>query len=694
MTDQHLEDLDHDLEVATGTSGIDREAIFTAIMGSWPEQRALGRKVAATPDFWRDDSLSMAEHRERVLEQSHKLVAFGTPKLAFPESVGGGNNHGGNLAAFEQLALADPSLQIKTGVQFGLFGSAIMHLGTEVHHKRWLPDVIEMRIPGAFAMTESGHGSNVAGLDTTATYDEATQEWVINTPFRNAWKDYLGNAAKHGIAAVVFAQLITKGVNHGVHAFYVPIRDDAGEFLPGVGGDDDAEKGGLNGIDNGRLHFDHVRIPRDYLLNRYGNVDEEGNYTSPIESPGRRFFVMTGTLVQGRVSLDGASAVAQQASLQIAVTYANQRRQFDNTKSGRETVLLDYGRHQRRLIPRIATAFAATFAHDELLREFDAVFSGKGDTPERRADLETLAAALKPLSTWQAMDTMQDAREACGGAGFLMENRIVGLHHDFDVYTTFEGDNTVLHQLVGKRLLDDYASKFKGVDARGQARIVATQFAGKAFREIGLARLGGVVGDLGQSARSVGWLREPENQRALLEARVEEVIAEIGMEIGKVAKASADEQNAVFNANQNKLIDAARAYAELTQWDAFTRKLAVFEEGSETQRVMTWLRDLFGLSLIERDLQWYLLAGRLTAKRARLVTSYIDRLVLRLRPLAQDLVSSFGYTDAQLRAKIIEDDREEKRQEEANAYYEQLRAAGEEPKDERDIYRMKRGSRR
>ncbi len=693
MSDQHLDDHDHDLEVATGTSGIDRGAIFTAIMGSWPEQRALGRSVSANPDFWRDDSLGYIEHRERVLEQSYKLVEIGSPKLAFPESVGGGNNHGGNLAAFEQLALADPSLQIKTGVQFGLFGSAIMHLGTEVHHQRWLPDVIEMRIPGAFAMTESGHGSNVAGLDTTATYDEATQEWVINTPFRNAWKDYLGNAAKHGIAAVVFAQLITKGVNHGVHAFYVPIRDEAGEFLPGVGGDDDGVKGGLNGIDNGRLHFDHVRIPRDYLLNRYGNVDEEGNYTSPIESPGRRFFVMTGTLVQGRVSLDGAAAVVQQAALQIAVTYANQRRQFDNTKSGRETVLLDYGRHQRRLIPRIATAYAATFAHDELLREFDAVFSGEGDTPERRADLETLAASLKPLSTWQAMDTLQTTREACGGAGFLMENRIVGLHHDFDVYTTFEGDNTVLHQLVGKRLLDDFAAKFKGVDARGQAKIVASQVAGKAFRDIGLARLGGNVGDLGQSARSVGWLREPENQRGLLEARVEEAISEIGMELGKVAKASAEEQNDVFNANQSKLVDAARAYAELTQWDAFTRKLEAFEAGSETQRVMTWLRDLFGLSLIERDLQWYLLSGRLTSKRARLVTSYIDRLVLRLRPLAQELVSSFGYTDAHLRAKIA-DGREQERQDEANAYYEQLRASGEEPTDEREIYRLKRGSRR
>ena len=167
---------------------------------------------------------------------------------------------------------------------------------------------MSLEIPGCFAMTETGHGSDVASIATTATYDPATEEFVIHTPFRAAWKDYIGNAATDGLAAVVFAQLITKGVNHGVHAFYVPLRDpETKEFLPGIGGEDDGVKGGLNGIDNGRLHFTNVRIPRTNLLNRYGDVDADGTYTSPIASPGRRFFTMLGTLVQGRVSLDGAA---------------------------------------------------------------------------------------------------------------------------------------------------------------------------------------------------------------------------------------------------------------------------------------------------------------------------------------------------------------------------------------------------
>src|SRR5690606_28987520 len=130
----------------------------------------------------------------------------------------------------EELGSADPSLQIKAGVQWGLFASAILHLGGERNHDEFLADALSVAVPGAFAMTETGHGSDVAGLATTATYDAATAEFVVHTPFRSAWKDYLGNAAQHATAAVVFARLITAPagqvpLDHGVHALYVPLRD-------------------------------------------------------------------------------------------------------------------------------------------------------------------------------------------------------------------------------------------------------------------------------------------------------------------------------------------------------------------------------------------------------------------------------------------------------------------------------------
>jgi acyl-CoA oxidase len=657
---------------------IDVERVEDLLLGTWADTRRQSRELIKDPAFWRDDSLGKDEHRERVLTQLHLLVENGAVHRAFPKKFGGEENNGANIAGFEELVAADPSLQIKSGVQWGLFGSAVLQLGTEEHHKKWLPGIMNLEIPGAFAMTEIGHGSDVAAVGTTATYDPETDEFVINTPFRGATKEYLGNAALHGVAATVFAQLITNGVNHGVHCFYVPLR---GDDLPGIGREDDGLKGGLNGIDNGRLSFDHVRVPRTNLLNKYGDVDENGVYTSPIDSPGRRFFTMLGTLVQGRVSLDGAASWGSALGLYIAITYATQRRQFDGA-DGQEVVLLDYGKHQRRLLPRLATTYAQIFAHDEFLQKFDGVFSGRTDTPTDREDLETLAAALKPLSTWHALDTLQEAREACGGAGFMFENRLVGLRADLDIYVTFEGDNNILLQLVGKRLLTDFASQFKDKDAAALAKYAVGQTAGKVFHGAGLRRFGQAIADFGQVARSVENGLRAEQQHELLADRVQQMVADIA---GRLRPAGKDKilGEKLFNENQAALIEAARAHGELLQWEAFTDAVNSIPD-EDTRQVLTWLRDLFGLQLIEKHLAWHIINGRLSTQRAAAVSSYIDRLCLRLRPHALDLVNAFGYEPEHVRAPIASGI-EQQRQDEARAYYADLEASGNAPLSEKAL---------
>ncbi|MGV9768798.1 acyl-CoA dehydrogenase family protein [Microbacterium sp. NPDC003461] len=657
---------------------IDISLVNDALLGTWADIRREAREMIKDPAFWRIEGQPIAEHRERTLAQLDLLVQHGASMRAYPKEYGGLENQGGNLAGFQELVAADPSLQIKSGVQWGLFASAILQLGTKTHHDRWLRDAGEMRLPGAFAMTETGHGSDVQAIGTTATYDPETEEFVIHTPFRGAWKDYLGNAALHARAATVFAQLISNGVNYGVHCFFVPIRDEDGAFLPGVGGEDDGPKGGLNGVDNGRLHFDNVRIPRDHLLNRYGDVAPDGTYSSPIPSPGRRFFTMLGALVQGRVSLDGAATWGSALGLYIAVTYGNQRRQFDNGAG--ETVLLDYGRHQRRLLPLLATTYAQAFAHDELLQKFDAVFSGANDTDESRQDLETLAAGLKALSTWHALDALQECREACGGSGFLAENRIVGLRSDLDVYVTFEGDNNVLLQLVGKRLLGDYAKQFKGKQPAELAAMVAGQTAGRVFHGAGLRRLGQAVADLGSTARSVELGLRGKDQHQLLADRVQTMVADVAARLRPASKMSAADGAALFNENQNELLEAARAHAELLQWEAFTDALERIDDAG-TKQVLTWVRDLFGLGLIEKHLSWHLIHGRLSTQRAAAVSRYIDRLCARLRPHAQDLVDAFGYEPEHVRAPIASG-AEQARQDEAAQHYATLQASGKAPKKE------------
>jgi acyl-CoA oxidase len=645
---------------------LDTAELASVLLGRFAEPRRKARALCEEPDMWKLEGQPIPEHRARVFSQLRRLVESGGVLLSFPKSVGGQADPGGNIANFEQLVLADPSLQIKSGVQWGLFGAAVMHLGTEKQHTKWLPGIMSLEIPGCFAMTETGHGSDVASIATTATFDEESGDFILHTPHRGAWKDYIGNAAVDGKAAVVFAQLVVKGENHGVHALYVPLRDDRG-FLPGIGGDDDGPKGGLNGIDNGRLHFTHVRVPRENLLDKYGSVDEDGVYSSPIESRGRRFFTILGTLVQGRVSLVGAAAVASQLAMTIAIKYAIVRRQFPVPGTETEQVLMDYQEHQRRLLPRLANAYAMTFAQDELLTIFHDVFSGSRDTEEERQDLETLAAALKPYATWSALDIIQAGREACGGQGFLAENRLATLRSDLDVYATFEGDNTVLLQLVAKRLLGDYAKQFKGADFGTMAGYLADQVGDAAFNRSGLRRLAQNVADFGSTARSIGYVRSTASQRQLLTDRVHSMVSELADQLKPASKLSPKDAAALMNKHQSALIDAAWAHAELVVWEAFTHSVDRLDDGANKQ-VMRWLRDLHGFSLIEKHRDWYLMKGRLSAHRAEAITDYINhRLLPRLRPHVLDLVDSFGLAEGHIRAPIALGD-EHERQEAARVH--------------------------
>src|SRR3954449_8499295 len=312
------------------------------------------------------EALPTEEHRARVLAWATELATEGDTAMGYPVEYGGKDAVARSVAGFETLAYGDLSLLVKCGVQFGLFGGAVLHLGTTKHHERYLWKIAKLELPGCFAMTETGHGSNVQALRTTATYDPQTQEFVVHTPDDDARKDYIGGAARDGRLAAVFAQLIVGGESQGVHALLVPIRDDDGNVLPGVRIEDCGAKLGLNGVDNGRIWFDQVRVPRDALLDRYANVDDDGVYFSEIENPDRRFFTILGTLVLGRVCVGGAAISAAKVALVLAIQYAVRRRQFGAPGTNEEELLLDYGQHQRRLLPLLARTYAAHFAQERL----------------------------------------------------------------------------------------------------------------------------------------------------------------------------------------------------------------------------------------------------------------------------------------------------------------------------------------
>ena len=245
---------------------------------------------------------------------------------------------------------------------------------------------------------------------------------------------------------------------------------------PGVRIEDCGHKGGLNGVDNGRLWFDDVRVPREALLDRYGQVAADGTYSSPVESRAQRFFTMLGALVRGRISVGGAAAAAAQAALAIAVEHGETRRQFARARDASgEVTILDYLAHQRRLLPALATSYALHFAQVQLTSELHDVQTGGTNDDARQRELESRAAGMKAVSTWHATATIQACREACGGAGYLSANRLVQLKADSDVFTTFEGDNTVLMQLVAKSMLTSYRDHFGELDTLGTVRFLADQ---------------------------------------------------------------------------------------------------------------------------------------------------------------------------------------------------------------------------
>jgi acyl-CoA oxidase len=631
------------------TTRFDPRALSRLLDGRYAELREQIREVLSRPEFAPPIALPTPEYRELVLDWGLRLAGEGLTAPGFPPEFGGHGDPGANVASFETLAFGDLSLLVKFGVQFGLWGGAVQQLGTRVHHERYLKATATLDLPGCFAMTETGHGSNVQQLETTATYDPENQEFVIDTPSDDARKDYIGNAACHGRVAAVFAQLVVGGESHGVHALVVPLRGGDGQVLPGIRIEDCGEKMGLAGVDNGRIWFDGVRVPRDSLLDRYSAVSPEGVYSSPIENPNRRFFTMLGNLVQGRVCISGASISAAKSALTIAVRYGLRRTQF-GPPGEPEIPILDYRTQQRRLMPLVAKTFALHFAQAELTERFHAVFTAP-ESPEReRRELETLAAGLKATSSWHATETIQNCRECCGGAGYLSVNRFAALKADTDVFTTFEGDNTVLMMLVAKGVLTDYKDHFAELDPRETVTFVAGQAVETVLERIFARKIAQVIADVVPGTDETGDLLEREHQLDLFRWREGHITASVARRFKRGLDEGYDPFE-VFRAVQNHAVAAGHAHVERLILESFAGAIDRCEDDS-LRGVLGLVCDLYALHQIESDRAFFQEHGRLTGPRCKAITREVNRLCNEVRMVAGDLVDSFGIPDQLLAAPI------------------------------------------
>src|ERR1700742_2695423 len=563
--------------------------------------------------------------RTKVAEQMAIMAAAGAADDGFRKEHGGNGNVGAAITMIEMLAMSDLSLMVKAGVQWGLFGGAVENLGTERHHEAYVKQIISLELPGCFAMTETGHGSDVQALETTATYDPETEEFIVDSPTPTARKDYIGGAAETATMASVFAQLITtedgKPVNHGVHCLLVPIRDADGNDLPGVTTSDCDYKGGLPGVDNGRIVFDHVRVPRVNLLNKYGDVAPDGTYSSPIENPTRRFFTMIGTLIRGRVTVGGSAGNAARVALDIATRYALQRKQFTAPDDGNEVLIMDYLVHQRRLFPLIAKSYALQFAQNELVSKTHDIQTADEPDAEEQRELESRAAGLKAANTWHASTAIQEAREACGGAGYLADNRLIALRADTDVFTTFEGDNHVLTQLVAKELLTAYADDIKGMSPVEWVRFAANTVGERVLKRTAAEAIMQRIVDARQDSEEEGSLFNRGTQVNMFEEREDYVISTVARRLqGKSKEMSAFD---AFNAVQDHVLHAARAHIERIILEAFVAGIDSCED-DEARKILNMVCDLYALSVIEQDRAWFIEHRFLSTERSKAVTRGIN----------------------------------------------------------------------
>ncbi|KAF2295044.1 hypothetical protein GH714_031224 [Hevea brasiliensis] len=539
-----------------------------------------GGRVYVAPDY----NQSMEQQREMTMRRIAYLLERGVFNGWLTGK--GLESEMKKFAFLEVVGIFDHSLSVKLGVHFFLWGGAIKFFGTERHHDKWLRDTETYAIKGCFAMSELGHGSNVRGIETLTVYDSKTGEFVINTPCESAQKYWIGGAANHATHTIVFSQLNINGSNQGVHAFIAQIRDADGNICPNIRIADCGHKIGLNGVDNGRIWFNNLRIPRENLLNSVADVSSDGKYLSAIKDPDQRFAAFLAPLTSGRVTIAVSAIYSSKISLATAIRYSLTRRAFSITPNGPEVLLLDYPSHQRRLLPLLAKTYAMSFAGNYLKMIY------WKRTPESNKTLHVVSSAFKATLTWHNMRTLQECREACGGQGLKTENRVGHLKSEYDVQTTFEGDNNVLMQQVSKALLAEY---------------VATQKKKKPFKGLGLEHMNEPCPIIPSQLTSTV-LRSTQFQ---------------GYQLAE---------------------DLGRAFSDRAILQTFMEAEATVSVGP-LKNVLSLLRSMYALTCMEEDAA-FLRYGYLSTENAAAVRKEVTKLCSEVRPHALALVSSFGIPDA------------------------------------------------
>jgi acyl-CoA oxidase len=371
------------------------------------------------------------------------------------------------------------------GLHASMFLVTLRDQGTPEQHKLFLEKAENYEYIGCYAQTELGHGSNVRGLETTATWDPKDKTFVIHSPHLTASKWWIGSLGKTANHAVVMAQLIIQGKHYGPHPFVVPIRDlKSHEMLENVYVGDIGPKFGYNTMDNGFLLFNHVKIPHANMLARFSRIDPQTNKYVKPSSPSLIYGTLT--YIRSNIVLQSGSVLAR--GVTIATRYCAVRRQFQDRDAKEwetgENQVLNYTMVQARLLPLLAATFALHFTGKGMMALYqenqnrmnsdsgNSSPTNRGAGPEELnpgadllADLHATSCGLKALSSTTAAEGLEVCRRACGGHGYSNFSGIGSWYADYLPTTTWEGDNYMLTQQVARYLLKSARNVLKGTAA-------------------------------------------------------------------------------------------------------------------------------------------------------------------------------------------------------------------------------------
>ncbi|KAI9262038.1 acyl-CoA dehydrogenase/oxidase [Sporodiniella umbellata] len=516
-----------------------------------------------------------------------------------------------------------------------MFMPTIANQGTEEQKKIYLEPALRYEIIGCYAQTELGHGSNVRGLETTATYRPETGTFVLNSPTLTSskwWIGGLGVAANH---AIVMARLITQGKDYGPHPFIVQIRNlENHEPLKGITVGDIGPKFGFNTVDNGFILFDNVHIPHIAFLARYSQIEEKtGAYVKP---PNEKLTYGTMVFVRANIVLESFIVIARAAT--VAVRYSAIRvqgsdssiPQKDGTRQNMETAVLDYTMQQYRLFPIIAQAYACHFTGQEMHKTYreNQEKMAQGDF-SYLADLHASSSGLKSLTTTLAVAAIEECRRACGGHGYSLFSGLGQFYQDYLPKATWEGDNYLLTQQTARYLIKTMRS-------------LATQ---KNKTNFSSQYLSEYMSNPKASFTQTDRFDHPESLLSAFKFRAAFLIdkAVYALDIQKV--------------NWNDLlIDVyriSRAHCQLLLVSNFIQA-AWKGPDSKVKQALQQLALLFCLSTLEQEMADFLACGYILPEQVPEVKQHLVDLLKSIRPNAVVLVDAFGIPDYMLNSALGE----------------------------------------